>query len=149
MADKQENGKDLVGRQIAFDPSAESATPTEPGFIAPPKGAPVYHGFQILSDVDVQGFTLGKITDFESEQCDEGDSFVIAPDNSRCGLVWEVSDKSYFEEICPLAPERWGVWGVSFPHSMTNRENARKNLESVLPQLRQRWEEWRERYPGK
>jgi hypothetical protein len=44
MADKQKNGKDLVGRQIAFDPSAESASPTEPGFIAPPKGAPVYHG---------------------------------------------------------------------------------------------------------
>jgi hypothetical protein len=142
MTDKQKNGKDLVGRQIAFDPSAESGSPTEAGFIAPPKGAPVYHGFQILSDVVVQGFTLGKITDFEGEQCDEGDSFVIAPDNSRCGLVWEVSDKSYFEEICPLELERWGVWGVSFTYAMTNCENVRRNLESVLPQLQQRWEEW-------
>src|SRR6266478_6590839 len=94
MADRQKNGKGFVGRQIAFDPSAESTSPTEPGFIARPKGAPVYHGFQILSDVVVQGFTLGKITDFESEQSNEGDCFVIAPDNSRCGLVWEVSDKS-------------------------------------------------------
>jgi hypothetical protein len=149
MADKQKNGKGFVGRPVAFDPSAGSASPTEPGFIAPPLGAPVYHGFQILNDVVVQGFTLGKITDFESEQCDEGDSFVIAPDGSRCGLVWEVSGKSYFGEICPLEPERWGVWGVSFTHAMTNRENARKNLESILPQLRQRWDEWRRRFSGK
>ena len=149
MTDKQKNRKSSVGHQIAFDPSAESASPTEPGFVTPPKGAPVYHGFQILSDVVIQGFTLGKITDFESEQCDEGDSFVIAPDNSRCGLVWEVSDGSYFEEVCPLEPGRWGVWGVSFPHAMATRENARKNLESVLPQLRQRWEEWRRSYPRK
>ena len=149
MSDKQNNGKDLLGRRIAFDPSAESASPNEPAFIAPPKGAPVYHGFQSLSDVVVQGFTLGKITDFESEQCDEGDSFVIAPDNSRCGLVWEVTDRSFFQEVCPLEPGRWGVWGVSLPYPMTNRENARKNLESILPQLQQRWEEWRRRFPGK
>jgi hypothetical protein len=149
MSDNQRNDKGLLGRRIAFDPSAESASPTEPAFIARPKGAPVYHGFQILSDVVVQGFTLGKITDFESEMCGEGDSFVIAPDNSRCGLVWEVSDRSYFEEVCPPEPGRWGVWGVSFPHTMTTREDARKNLESVLPQLQQRWEEWRRKYPGK
>jgi hypothetical protein len=99
--------------------------------------------------VVVRGFTLGKITEFENEPCDEGDAFVVAPDNSRCGLVWEVSDNSYFEEICPLEPERWGVWGVSFTHAMANRESARKNLESVLPQLQQRWEEWRQRFPGK
>lgn len=149
MSDKQINGKGLLGRQIAVDAFAESASPTEPAFIAPPKGAPPYHGFQILSDVVVEGFTLGKITDFESEKCDEGDSFVIAPDNSRCGLVWEVSDKSYFEEVCPIESVRWGVWGVSFPNPMTNRENARKNLESILTQLQQRWEEWRRRYAGK
>jgi|SRR5579859_53601 len=148
MSDNQKNHQGPLGRRIAFDPSAESASPTEPGFIAPPKGAPVYHGFQILSDVVVQGFTLGKITDFESEKCDEGDSFVIAPDNSRCGLVWEVSDRSYFEEVCPPEPGRWGVWRVSFPHAMTNRENARENLESIFPQLQQRWEEWRRRFPG-
>jgi hypothetical protein len=149
MADKPKNGSDLVGREIAFDPSAESASATEPGFIAPPKGAPVYHGFQILNDVVVLGFKLGKITEFENGPCTEGDAFVIAPDNSRCGLVWEVSDKSIFEEVCPLEPKRWGVWGVSFPYAMTNRENARKNLESVLPQLQQRWEDWRRKCAGK
>jgi hypothetical protein len=40
-------------------------------------------GSFILDDVTAEGFTLGKITDFEAEPCDEGDAFVIAPDGSR------------------------------------------------------------------
>jgi hypothetical protein len=91
----------------------------------------------------VGGFTFGKITDFDIETCDEGDAFVVAPDNSRAGLVWEVSDKSYFQEISSPEAEGWGVWGVSFPNAMTSRENARKNLECILPELKKRWEEWR------
>jgi hypothetical protein len=27
---------------------------------------------------------------------------------------------------------------------MTSRENIRKNLESILPELKKRWEEWRQ-----
>lgn len=91
----------------------------------------------------VEGFTFGKITDFDGELCEEGDAFVVAPDNSRAGLVWEVSDKSYFQEFCPPETQRWGVWGVSFPHPMTSHDNARRNLESILAELKKRWEKWR------
>lgn len=76
------------GRPLAIDATARSASPTEPAFIARPDGAPVYHGFVILEDVAVGGFTLGKITDWEAEPCATGDAFVIAPDGSRAGLVW-------------------------------------------------------------
>jgi len=131
------------GRPLALDPLAESSSPNEPAFIAKPAGAPVYHGFEVLSDVVVGGFTFGKITDFEIETCNEGDAFVIAPDNSRAGLVWEVSDKNYFHEVCAPEVGRWGVWGVAFPNPMTTRENVRKNLDAILPELRKRWEEWR------
>jgi hypothetical protein len=58
------------GRPLAIDPMAQSASPTEPAFIAPPEGAPVHHGFVILEDVLADGFTLGKITDFEAEPCE-------------------------------------------------------------------------------
>ena len=78
------------GRPLAIDATAQSASPTEPAFIARPEGAPVYYGFVVLHDVTVDGFTLGKITDFEAEPCDEGDAFVIAPDGGRAGLGWEV-----------------------------------------------------------
>jgi hypothetical protein len=71
------------GGPLAIDATAQSASPTEPAFIARPEGAPVYYGFVVLDDVTVDGFTLGKITDFEAEPCDEGDAFVIAPDGSR------------------------------------------------------------------
>ncbi|MGB0012001.1 MAG: hypothetical protein WBQ03_10370 [Candidatus Sulfotelmatobacter sp.] len=136
------------GRPLAIDATALSASPTEPAFIAPPEGAPVYHGFVILDDIDVDGFTLGKITDFEAEPCEEGDAFVIAPDGSRAGLVWEVSDKPYFQAVRPIETGRWGVWGVGFALPMDSRETARKNLDSILPELKLRWTEWKARFSG-
>jgi hypothetical protein len=135
-----------IGRPLAVDTTAESASQTEPGFIARPPGAAVYHGFQVLSDVAVEGFVFGKITDFEIEPCESGDAFVIAPDDSRAGLVWELSDKHFFREVCPIDATRWGVWSVSFPWPMTSRHNIKKNLEAILPELRVRWDEWREKY---
>lgn len=120
------------GRPLAVDQMAKSASPTGPAFIARPEGAPVYHGFVILDDVVVDGFTLGKITDWEAESCDTGDAFVIAPGGSRAGIVWEVCDPPYFQEVMSIEADRWGVWGVGFVLSMHSRENARKNLESIL-----------------
>lgn len=135
-----------LGRPLAIDPNALSASRTEPAFIAIPPGAPVYHGFQILDDVSVDGFVFGKITDFEAEPCDRGDAFVIAPDNSRAGLVWDVSSEYFFREVCPLEPDRWGVWSVSFPHPMTSRDNVHRNLGAILPELKKRWEEWQQKF---
>lgn len=59
------------------------------------------------NDVSAGGFTLGKITDFEAEPCDEGDDFVVAPDGSRAGLVWEVYDPPYFQEVRSIETGRW------------------------------------------
>jgi hypothetical protein len=146
MSDQEKKSTVPIGQRLAVDHKAASATQNEPGFIARPAGAPVYHGFQVVNGVAVDGFTFGKITDFEVEACDHGDAFVIAPDNSRAGLVWEVSEKFYFQEVCPLEPDRWGVWGVTFPHRMESHENVRRNLESIVPELKKRWEEWRLKY---
>jgi hypothetical protein len=131
------------GRPLAIDGTVKSASPTEPAFIGRPEGAPVYYGFVILDDVTVDGFTLGKITDSEAVPCDEGDASVIAPDGSRAGLVWEIRDSPYFQEIMPIEAERFGVWGVGFALPMDSRENARGSLESILPELKLRWAEWR------
>lgn len=73
-------------------------------------------------------------------------AFVARPagaPHSRAGLVWEVSDKHTFQVVCPMEQDRWGVWVVSFPFPMTSTENVRLNLESILPELKQRWKEWR------
>src|SRR5258708_7060555 len=135
------NEEQPKGRNLAVDLNATSASPTEPAFIARPKGAPFYYGFAVLEDVRAEEFTFGAITDFEAEPTDTGDAFVIAPDGSRAGLVWEVSATKYFEEVRPFERHRWGVWAVSFPHPMDNRASARKNLLAVLPDLKVRWED--------
>jgi hypothetical protein len=131
------------GHPLADDPAAESASRDLPAFLARPANAPAYHGLQVLSDVCVDGFTFGKISDFEAELANEGDAFVIAPDNSRAGLVWEVSNRQLFVEVAPVTDDRWGVWEVSFPYPMTSRDNVRRNLQAILPQLKNRWEQWR------
>lgn len=107
---------------IAVDLNADSAEANVPAFVARPPGAPVYHGFAVLQDVVVDGFTYGAITDFEAEPCSEGDGFVVAPDNSRAGLVWEVGTGDTLVEVVPADDNRWGVWAVRFPHPMTNRK---------------------------
>jgi hypothetical protein len=137
------SNKEQKSKPLALDRNATSASPSDPAFVARPKGKPVYYGFVVLEDVAADGFTFGTITDFEAEPTNSGDAFVIAPDGSRAGLVWEVSATKYIDEVRPFEAERWGVWAVSFPHPMDNRENARRNLIAVLPDLRVRWEDWK------
>ena len=132
-----------LGRPLAIDSEAKSASPTEPAFIARPDDAPVYHGFVVLDDVTVGGFTLGKITDWEAEPCVDGDAFVIAPDGTRAGLVWETCGTPHFREVLPIETARWGVWDVGFRLPMNSRDNARWNLESILPELNLRWANWK------
>lgn len=64
--------KRALGRSLALDRSAESASAAEPVFLTRPKGAPAYHGFEVLRDVVVDGFVFGAITDFERRPSDEG-----------------------------------------------------------------------------
>ena len=135
------------GRPLAVDRNAASAASTEPAFAARPKGAPVYQGFRVLEDVEVEGFTFGAITDFEAAVCDRGDAFVIAPDGSRAGLVWEVTSNRYFEQLLPFDENRWSVWAVSFTYAMKSREDARRNLAAVMHELKARWEQWKQSFP--
>jgi hypothetical protein len=127
------------GRDLALDPDAESASEQLPGFLARPEGAPVYHGFVVLGEVD--GFRLGTISELGPEPY--GDAFVVAPDGSRAGLVWEVGDDRELHEVIGFEPDRWGVWAVEFPRPLSSPEAALRNLELALPRLREKWEQWR------
>jgi hypothetical protein len=125
--DDNEDGRPR-GLPLALDPNAESASDTEPAFIAKPAGAPAYYGFLILKDVVVEGFTF------------------VAPDNSRAGIVWEVASKSHLTQIRSFEKNRWGVYEVAFTHPMRNREDARINLQWLVPFLRPKWQEWKDTF---
>jgi hypothetical protein len=140
------NNKDSRHMDVAWNPDAKSAVEGVPGFIARPDGEPVYYGFPILDDVNVEGFKLGMITNFEADHYSCGDAFVVAPDNSRCGLIWTESSSVFLEEVSPLAPDRWGVWRAGFRLPMTNRANAMENLRSIVPLLTDRWSMWKEQF---
>jgi len=146
--EKPSDFEGLKGGPIAVDRKASRASTTEPAFIAKPADAPVYHGFQVLEDVIVEGFMFGKITDFEAEPSQEGDAFIVAPDNTRAGLVWEVTDRVSVSQVISPEANRWGVWAVSFPFPMNCRQNAQRNLELILPILKEKWSEWRAMFPN-
>ena len=58
----------------------------------------------------VEGFQLGMITDLIAERDGAGDAFVIAPDGSRAGLVWESEvDAPHFTEVLAPDDQLWGV----------------------------------------
>jgi hypothetical protein len=139
-----ERSRPVTGRPLAVDEEAESADPSLPAFLARPPGAPVYHGFPVIEGAEAEGFRLGMITDFLSQHATEGDAYVIAPDGSRAGLVWQSESAPYFEEVMAPAPDRWGVWAVGLALPMTTSDEARDYLAALLPHLRPRWEAWRD-----
>jgi len=136
------------GRPLAIDATARSASPTEPAFIAPPEGAPVYHGF-----CRTRRRKCGWFHAWQDHRLGSG-----ALRNRRCvrdcagrkprRLVLEACDPPYFQETMPIEADRWGVWGVGFALPMDSHENARKNLDSILPELKLRWAEWKARFSG-
>jgi hypothetical protein len=128
-------------RPIRIDPNAASAREGEPAFAARPTGAPAYHGFPVLSDIEVDGFVLGEITGFEGQE--DGDAFVVAPDGSRAGLVWALGDRASVEgRAFPGAAVtgRWGVYHVTFPRPFDSPEAYRQNLADIVPRLREEWQ---------
>lgn len=139
------------GHPLRFDPDADTAVPGTPGFLARPDGAPVYHGFVVLDDVAFDGFTLGMITDFLAVEATSGDAFVVAPDGSRCGLVWDTPGSQFYQpgkfaRLREPDANRWGVWDVSFPNLMRSKDDARRNLASITPRLRPQWQLWQARF---
>jgi hypothetical protein len=128
--------RERQGQSVRVDPLAESANPSLPAFIAIPKGAPVYHGFPLLAHSEKEGFSFGVITEPSGETpASWGDAFVVAPDGSRAGIVWQAEGEPS-PIVCSPSPGRWGVYAFRFHRPVRNEQDLIENLHAVLPQLK-------------
>ena len=133
----------MKSHPIQQDLSAVSADPCLPAFLARPEGSPIYHGFDIISESETDGWTYGAISGYEtSEPETEGDGFVITPDGKRAGIAW-ATDTPDFYEILPPNESRWGVYGVRFPKPVRSKQDLIDCFRHVLPLLKKRYKEIR------
>ena len=126
----------LQGQPVRVDPLAGSTNPNLPAFIAAPKGAPAYYGFPLLSNSEKEGFSFGVITEPNGNvPASWGDAFVVAPDGSRAGIVWQAQGEPE-PVVCEPSPGRWGVYAFRFSHPVRSEQDLIENLHEVLPQLK-------------
>ncbi len=128
------------GEPFRIDRNAQSAAPELPAFLAWPEDAPVYHGFPVVQESETDGWFYGAISDYECDTAqDDGDGFIVAPDDSRAGIVWDV-EGSEFEQISPPDSRRWGVYGVRFPKPVGCVGDLVRNFRAVLPLFQAQYE---------
>jgi hypothetical protein len=133
------------GVPLRLDPEAQSVDSSLPAFLARPEDAPVYHGFPLLeiSRTD-DGWCFGTISEPDcSEGSDWGDAFVVAPDGSRAGIIWEVGE-SRVGVTMPPDEGRWGVFHVGFARRVHDEEGLVEQLREWLPELRRLHRVWKE-----
>ena len=131
----------LKSRPLKLDDRAASADPSLPAFLARPAEAPVYHGFPIIAETMTDGWVLGVITEYaDVDGCEFGDAFVVAPDGSRAGLVWNVGEGDPIE-LSPCEEARWGVYEIFFPRPIRTTEDLVLGFRAVLPQLQRIFEQ--------
>ena len=129
---------DPQGNRLRLDASALSASPDLPAFLSRPTGAPVYHGFTVVEETRVDDWVFGTISDYEDPNgCDCGDAFVIAPDGTRAGIVWQV-DNFEPQVVLPPDKDRWGVYGFAYPTPIRTTADFVKMCHSFLPELQRR-----------
>jgi hypothetical protein len=128
---------------LRLDPEAESSDPSLPAFLARPEGAPVYHGFPLLEQSRTEdGWCFGIISGCdcpEGRKC--GDAFVVAPDNSRAGIIWDVRADGIDVSI-PPGVDRWGVYCLRVEHPVHDEQELVDQLQNWLPELRRLHLQW-------
>lgn len=145
--DEQSNDQS-EGIPLRLDPEAESADSSLAAFLARPEDAPVYHGFRLLEpSMSDDGWCFGIISDPDwTEGRDWGDAFVVAPDDSRAGIVWQVGN-SVLEVLIEPEVDRWGVYQVGIAHRVHDKQELVTQLQSWLPEFRRLHREWRAERP--
>lgn len=101
----------------------------------------VYHKSLLITETERDGFIYGEITDHydfdEEEGCTFGDGFVQAPNGSRAGLIWEISEEPYLYTRMEPDTVRWGVYNVGFVKPIRTKDDLIFNFETLLPLIKE------------
>ncbi|AND41480.1 hypothetical protein [Cytobacillus oceanisediminis] len=101
----------------------------------------VYNGFPLVIETDIDGFIYGEISDhfdFDEEVgCTFGDGFVQAPNGSRAGIIWEVSEKPYISTCIEPERIRWGVYNVGFVKPIKTIDDLVYNFKTIYPLIKE------------
>ena len=130
----------MLSKKMILDKEARSNSKNLPAFLSPPKESKPYHGFPLIKEINIDGFTYGAITDFlendSKEGCTSGDGYVEAPDGSRAGIAWEKGKKFSYSQMLDSDRERWGVYYFSIPFGIKNLKDMRKVFSLMVPILK-------------
>ncbi|WP_409292891.1 3-deoxy-8-phosphooctulonate synthase [Peribacillus sp. SCS-37] len=101
----------------------------------------VYDKSPLIMETEIDGFIYGEISDHfdfdEEEGCTFGDGFVQAPNGSRAGLIWAVSEKPYLSTCIEPEDGRWGVYNVGFVKPIKTIDDVIFNFKTVLPLIKE------------
>jgi hypothetical protein len=131
-----------------LDCEEEPAEPS-PGSLDQSDGAPIYQGFPLLEESRTpDGWCFGTISEVDvPEGLDWGDAFVVAPDDTRAGIVWEVGPAE-LRVLDQPDEERWGLYHIGFAREVRRRSDLVEQLEPWLPELQRLHREWLAGYGG-
>ena len=103
-----------------------------------------YAGCPILPGPAREGFRIGLVTDLCQFGGYQGDAFIVAPDLSCAGLIWEVARTPRLGLVAPASPERWGIWEATVAGPILAAGDLLQLLDALLPHLRPAWRAWQD-----
>lgn len=128
-------------KTLIIDKKLKRRNSSEPLFISKSVKDSPYYAFPLIPETETKGFTYGAITDFleydDKEGCKSGDGYVQAPDGSRAGLIWQLSDQQYVTEALKPDNKRWGVYNVGFTKPIKTIQDLVKNFQSIVPLIKE------------
>jgi hypothetical protein len=137
MSDKTNVVASVLARlRVRIDQAAPSTDPDLPAFLARPSNAAAYHGFPLLENSEQDGFVFGTITEPKgSGPIECGDAFVVAPNGSRAGIVWQIGEGEP-EVVLEPSERRWGVYSFYFKGPISSEAELVAHLRSIVPSLK-------------
>lgn len=96
---------------------------------------PNFESYPLIPETERDGFTYGAITLIGADP-ERGAGFLQAPDGSRAGIHWELSDSPFIARVEGPDGLGWGIYRVGFTRPVLSVADLVVNLEPHLPKFR-------------